>query len=119
MTTPNKTVEEIVQEFERKLWKYTKGELDKEDISGFFLAQITAERKRAEEVLGRLEEEIKKQEKKLPKHFECVDCVSLGKELERDDAKCAMCNGERGFNVGIATALALFEKAREELSGKK
>ena len=47
-------------------------------------------------------EAIRGEEKELPRRFDCVDCCALMEELDRDDLICAICNGERGFNVALA-----------------
>ena len=48
---------------------------------------------------------IEKVTKKLPSRFDCPDCVSLCKEMDRDDVTCAICNGERGYNQALADLL--------------
>ena len=48
--------------------------------------------------------------KELPRRLECVDCVHLMKDLDRDDMRCATCNGERGYNQALADVRTEIEK---------
>lgn len=49
-------------------------------------------------------------ERELPRRLECVDCVHLMKDLDRDDMRCATCNGERGYNQALADVRTEVEK---------
>lgn len=53
---------------------------------------------------------LKRMEKKLPKRFDCPDCLDLMKKMDEDDVTCATCNGERGYNQAIADMIAHFKE---------
>ena len=109
--TPNKIIEERV---ELRAWLKSK-ELDDEDANSMFEEYLVAKLDQALTAqAGEILEKMPK-EKKLPRRFDCPDCVSLCKELDRDDVICAICNGERGYNY----AISLCTKAVEEVIKSK
>lgn len=100
--TKLKTLSEVLGELERMFPLITPEEIPHEEFRENFNDIRKSEFQRLKTFLStrikQLLERVVPEEKKLPRRFDCADCVSLINELDRDDAVCAMCNGERGFN---------------------